>query len=162
MLTVAPLSGPPAPIIADTINNHGQSAASNPQFGQLNRSNSLGANQRGGGESSHVQSGVSSLSLLPSLDGGGVKAVNVDGGGGSRLKGPGGQPGQLNGMPSKKSQSTSKLSVKGEQGNYQAEREVLLWWPRARVRQLGTLLYLYFLLTEKGMMVIGWLHTRTQ
>ena len=124
MITVAPLSGPPAPIVAETINNHGQSGASN----QLNRSNSLGANQRGGGESSHVQSGVSSLSLLPSLDGGGVKAVNVDGGGGgSRLKGPGGQPGQLNGMPSKKSQSTSKLSVKGEQGNYQAEREVLLW-----------------------------------
>ena len=47
--------------------------------------------------------------------------MNVDGGGGSRLKGPAGQPGQLNGMPSKKSQSTSKLSVKGEQGNYQPE-----------------------------------------
>ena len=54
--------------------------------------------------------------------GGGVKAVNV-GGGGSRLKGPAGQPGQLNGMPSKKSHSTSKLPGKGEQGNYQTERE---------------------------------------
>ena len=64
--------------------------------------------------------------------------MNVDGGGGSRLKGPAGQPGQLNGMPSKKSHSTSKLSGKGEQGNYQAERESLallascarvrLWW----------------------------------
>ena len=58
--------------------------------------------------------------------------MNVDGGGGgSRLKGPAGQPGQpgqpgqLNGMPSKKSQSTSKLSGKGEQGNYQTEREDL-------------------------------------
>ena len=51
--------------------------------------------------------------------------MNVDGGGGSRLKGPAGQPGQLNGMPSKKSQSTSKLSGKGEQGNYQTEREHL-------------------------------------
>ena len=59
--------------------------------------------------------------LLPCLDGGGAKAVNADGGGGSRLKGPAGQAGQLNGMPSKKSQSTSKLSVKGEQGNYQTE-----------------------------------------
>ena len=47
--------------------------------------------------------------------------MNVDGGGGSRLKGPAGQPGQLNGMPSKKSHSTSKLSGKGEQGNYQTE-----------------------------------------
>ena len=126
MLTVAPLSGPPAPIIAETINNHGQSAASNQQFAQLNRSNSLGANQRGGGECqvSSVKCQVSSLDLS-CLDGGGVKAVNVDGGGGSRLKGPAGQPGQLNGMPSKKSHSTSKLSGKGEQGNYQTERESL-------------------------------------
>ena len=124
MITVAPLSGPPAPIVAETINNHGQSGASN----QLNRSNSLGANQRGGGESSHVQSGVSLLSLLPSLDGGGVKAVNVDGGGGgSRLKGPGGQPGQLNGMPSKKSQSTSKLSAKGELKVYNALESLYIY-----------------------------------
>ena len=53
-----------------------------------------------------------------SADGGGGKAVTAEGGGGSRQKGPAGQPGQLNGMPSKKSHSTSKLSVKGEQGNY--------------------------------------------
>ena len=47
--------------------------------------------------------------------------MNSEGAGGPRQRGaagqPGQQPGQLNGMPSKKSQSTSKLSVKGEQGN---------------------------------------------
>ena len=53
---------------------------------------------------------LSPLTVAP--DGGHTEA------GGSRLKGPPGQPGQLNGMPSKKSHSTSKLSAKGEQGNY--------------------------------------------
>ena len=48
VLTVGTCSGPPEPIIAETITNPGPSAEPSRQ---LNRSNSLGANQRGGGES---------------------------------------------------------------------------------------------------------------
>ena len=94
--------------------------------------------------------------------------MNPEGAGGSRQRGAGGQPGQqpgqLNGMPSKKSHSTSKLSGKGEQGKYQSDRESLALvasGPGETVRWL-VLLYLYFLLTEKGKIVTGWLHTRTQ
>ena len=76
--------------------------------------------------------------------------MNVDGGGGSRLKGPAGQPGQLNGMPSKKSQSTSKLSVKqqGEQGNYQTERSSLALVGPGPGETLGWLVIISLLLTD--------------
>ena len=41
--------------------------------------------------------------------------------------------------------------------------QVLLWWALAQVRLwAGWLLYLYFLLTEKGKIVTGWLPARTQ
>ena len=86
-------------------------AESNQARAQINRSNSLGANQRGGGELPSTWMGDL---IMPCLDAT-VREKAVIGEGG--VRGPGGGRGQdkgaMNGMPSKKSNSTSQLSAAG-------------------------------------------------
>ena len=91
----------------------GAAPASSQGQAQLNRSSSVGANQRvGGGSTKHISYHGYNISRL--VDGPGPgQAVISEGGAGGRGAGPG--AGQVNGMPSKKSNSTSKLSAKGEE-----------------------------------------------
>ena len=86
----------------------GNASAPNQGQAQLNRSSSVGANQRGGGGETLDNCHRIHISLA---DGPG-QAVISEGGAGNRGNGPG--AGQVNGMPSKKSNSTSKLSAKGQ------------------------------------------------
>ena len=74
---------------------------------QLNRSSSVGANQRGEGTFNNP---YHTHHNIPLTDGPG-QAVISEGGAGGRGAGPG--QAQVNGMPGKKSNSTSKLSAKG-------------------------------------------------
>ena len=73
---------------------------------QLNRSSSVGANQRGEGT---LNNPYPTHNIL--LTDGPGQAVISEGGAGGRGAGPG--QAQVNGMPGKKSNSTSKLSAKG-------------------------------------------------
>lgn len=89
----------------------GAAPASSQGQAQLNRSSSVGANQRvGGGSLLHIFYHVYNITRLADGPGPG-QAVISEGGAGGRGAGPG--EARVNGMPSKKSNSTSKLSAKG-------------------------------------------------
>ena len=87
----------------------GAAPASSQGQAQLNRSSSVGANQRVGG--GWILHNVYHVYMSRLADGPG-QAVISEGGAGGRGAGPG--EGRVNGMPSKKSNSTSKLSAKGK------------------------------------------------